>query len=211
MKKLLLTLAVSTLGLTVFGQGAVSMNTAQGSGATAGFVRFSNTVAQAWATNGIVTGLYYGADAGSVTTLATPVGGIMGPAQTANAGQHGFVLTAVGGPRTTSRVGVDTYFQLRAWSSGYATYEAALAAAIGGTPGVLVSVYQTDVWTPAAVMGPISHRNTTASSGDPVGTIPWGGLSTAPLIVNLVPVPEPSVIALGALGLAGLVFLRRRK
>jgi hypothetical protein len=189
---LLLTLAISTLGLKVFGQGAVSMNTAQGSGATAGYVRFSNTVAQAWATNGIVSGLYYGANAGSVTNLAAPVGGIMGPAQTANTAQHGFILSAVGGPRTTSRVGVDTYFQIRAWSSGYATYEDALAAAIGGTPGVLVSVYQTNAWSPTAAMGPISHRTTTASAGDPVGTIPWGGLVTAPLMVNLVSVPGSS-------------------
>jgi hypothetical protein len=30
-------------------------------------------------------------------------------------------------------------------------------------------------------------------------------------MVGLVPVPEPSVIALGVLGLAGALFIRRRK
>lgn len=193
MKKLLLTVLVGGLAFTTFGQGQISMNSA-GAGAV---LKFTNTVTGTWAGSDVVVGLYWGETASSVNNL---VPGFANVVQTP-AAQAGYVLSSSGGGNRTiaERAGLETYFQLKAWSSGYASWEDALAS---GNPAALIS-------KPGG--SPIVSAVLTAAPGQPVPVIKWGGASTDPMLVELIPVPEPSVIALGVLGLAGLLFIRRRK
>lgn len=111
----------------------------------------------------------------------------------------GYVLSSTGGGTFavpgTGQNGA-AVVQLRGWTGNYDSYEAfwAAANASGIAPG-------------------FGYAGTTetinfASTG--------GGLVTAPFMTGmdplfLYPVPEPSVIGLGLLGLAGLIFIRRRK
>jgi hypothetical protein len=209
MKKLLTIMAALSLGsVAVFAQGQVSMNTAQ----SGGYVKFVYGAGTAFpgapATNGVISGLYYGTTASTINTLMG-VGGIASQLYGSSAGAYGFIQsTSNGGSRPTtpdpSLASQTLFFQIRAWSAGFPTYEAALA----GPAGTLVSTTNGVLGGPA---GPIASATTTANSLGTPATIPWGGTAGAPLLVQLVPVPEPSTIALGALGLLGLVAIRRRK
>jgi len=123
----------------------------------------------------------------------------------------GFIQTASGGGKKQIdgfNPGDTVYFQLKAWSAGFATY----ADALGGPAGTLVSQV-----AGSQLAGPIGSTTLVALTGVPApptpNTIPFalGSGASSPLIVNLIPVPEPSMIALGVLGLAGVLFLRRRK
>jgi len=125
-----------------------------------------------------------------------------------SAAQYGYVLSSSGG----GVIGVDfsssggpaiaggspAIAQIRGWSGNYASYEAAIA---GQQAGAVVYLGQ-------------SASITTGNLGTPPnGTAAFlktaAGASVAGF--DLVPVPEPSVIALGLLGLGGLLCLRRRK
>jgi hypothetical protein len=186
-------LAAAVLSLSFghcFGQGEIVLSTYGVN--LSGFMRFSNTVTETWASDGFVAGLYWGTDAASVTNLALPLAPVDGPWTGVGPSLWGFV---VGGDRTVGRPGIPTYFQLKAWSVGFDSWEAALAS---GDPSVLVSVLS---------QSPVAVATPSASSGPPVPGIPWGGTLANPLIVELVPVPEPSLWALGAL--AASLFLRR--
>jgi hypothetical protein len=92
--------------------------------------------------------------------------------------------------------GSSAFFQIRVWESTYgANYEAAAAAApANGRFSILGQ------GTPASLQ--------LASAGQPPAV-----LSTVltPFTVAVAPVPEPSTIALGLLGLVGLFVLRRRQ
>lgn len=207
MKKLIIAAISCAVAVCAFGQGQVSMNTA-GAGA---YVKFSNTVANAWAVgDAFRAGLYWASDAATLQAGGgTLVGGPGGTNDTGLAiftgGTGGFVAgTTFGGNRTiASRAGLSTFFQLRAWSTGFASYEAAVAS---GQSGVLRSLVT------GANSAPVVSAVPTPDSLAIVPSILWGGpSSSAPMVVSLVPVPEPSVIALGVLGLAGALFIRRRK
>jgi len=91
------------------------------------------------------------------------------------------------------------YFQVRAWETAFgATYEAAAAAnPVGGRTALLgkSNIVRVDTGDP-----------TTVPPG-PAGSLVLGGLSRIDLIV----VPEPSVIGLGLIGAGALLMLRRRK
>jgi hypothetical protein len=211
MKKLLTIVAALSLGsVAVFAQGQVLMNTAQANG----YVKFvygpGTAFPNAPATNGVVSGLYYGTTAGSIDYLMG-VGGIASQLYGSIAGSYGYVVgTSNGGIRPTSPnttiAGQTLYFQIRAWSAGFANYEDALA----GPAGTLVSTTTGVLGGPS---GPIAQATTTATIAGTPPSIPWapGSSTAAPSLVYLVPVPEPSTIALGALGLLGLVAIRRRK
>jgi len=197
MKKILLGLAICAVSGLAYGQGLVTIST----GKANTYVRFSNTVASAWASgNSVVWGLYYGTTAGTYDHLLTsPTNGFYSGT---SAGFMGCITSSGGVKALETAPGVTTYFQLKAWSAGYASYEAALAS---GLDSVLISK---------------TILSATDTPGQPTGsppptppTILWapGTASATAQIVQLVPVPEPSIIALAGLGLAGLIFIRRRK
>lgn len=170
------------------------------------YLRYSNTVAGAWAAgNAFNAGLYWAADQ---ITLERGGGDLVLPLANfhTNSSLVGFLSFQTVGPNRhiPSRGGLFTYFQLRAWSAGYDSWEAALAS---GDPNVLVT----------GLTGP----------GTPpiVGELPWccgwgaqtpflrwapGTSLTNPLVVEIGPIPEPSTIALLVLGLLGVGLLRRR-
>jgi hypothetical protein len=213
MKKLVWLVMGAGLAVTGYGQGLVSMNSAQ----TGGYVRFSNNVANvaiapgwvqnaAGATQGSLgylnAALYWGTAADAVINPVSPLA-TFGSGTTA-----GLVTTSSGGGSRTVRnlagdaITVPTYFQLRAWTGPFQTYEAALAS---GDPNVLVSTLT------GARSAPIVLATPSTASGLPATIIAWGGSSTAPTLVQMVPAPEPSTLALVGLGLMGLIFIRRRK
>jgi len=114
------------------------------------------------------------------------------------AANAGFVLSSSGGG-TFGVPGVannsPAVVQLRGWTGNYASYEEfwAAANASGVAPGF-------------GYAGQTELLNVTTG----------GGTVTPPFLTGLdplflYPVPEPSVIGLGLLGLAGLIFIRRRK
>jgi len=85
-------------------------------------------------------------------------------------------------------------FQIRAWNN--------LAGTIGTWALVLAAPAVPRGYSEVVTVGPLGGTGTPANT-DPVLT----GMTS----FNLHPVPEPSAIALGVLGLGTLMFLRRRK
>jgi hypothetical protein len=172
-------------------QGQISLVTI-GAG---GFLKFSNTVAGTWAYAGVVAGLYWGEDAGSVTNLATPLARLAGPADIPSyPGSWGAIIPATaGGPRYIGRIGLDTYFQLKVWSEGYSSWEDAFAT---GSPDVLIS---------SLAQAPIVVARTQVPSGEAIPQIPWGGTIDNPIVVDVFSVPEPTTCALLVMG--GIAFL----
>ena len=195
MKKTLLTLAFAAL--------AVAASHAQG---TIGFANSALTRAQ-WETGlgtkvyvnvpvgaPIVYGVFWGTSADNMQLAA----GNLGTASTTSAG-------LINAPATyqlagTSDVGGETYFmKVAGWSSQFGR-DFATAKVTPGVGGVNNYYGETGVRsiTTASILGP--------------GTVIWSGSNTAlfqPLKMDVV-VPEPSVIALGVLGV-GALLLRRRK
>ena len=95
--------------------------------------------------------------------------------------------------------GVPITFQVRAWSFAYLTYGEAETAWNAGTPGTLIG---------SSTIGSI----TPATGGTPTPNIFGAGVGQiAAFQVVPPPVPEPSSIALGLLGLGAIAFFRRRK
>jgi len=205
MKRILLTLGLCATASLAYGQGNVAVTTY----AKDAYAKFSNTVAKAWCSgNTAVTwGLYYGPAADNMTGLIVNpafgfgTGGFSGHINSASSGGSTTrTLADVNPPYTT------TYFQLKAWSVGYSSWEAAKAS---GLESVLISK---ETQTLKGSVIPVSTTGTPSAPIPP--NILWniGSASAAgSVIVELVPVPEPSIIALAGLGLASLIFIRRRK
>jgi len=205
MKKLVLSLIAVTVATAAFGQATISMNSMQ----SGGYVRFVNQATGAAATDAQV-GLYWNSVADPEAggwQMAGAAAGVTGAAQyPTNPNAHGFVNTVVGGGNRvigspTGTAPVTAYFQLRAWTGGYASYEAALASGNASALRSLIS---------GAGSAPVVQA-TAVVPPTPVPTIAWGGTAASPVVVQMVPVPEPSTIALAGLGLLGLLFIRRRK
>jgi len=130
------------------------------------------------------------------------------------AAKAGYVLTSgIGGRSTKGTInGVETIFQsgdeisaqVRAWVSSpgtpdYASYEEFMqnvGFGAGGQAGY------------AGISGTVQTK--AGSSTLPGNFAPAGGTALTG-VWFLYPVPEPSVVGLGLLGLAGLFFIRRRK
>jgi len=107
-------------------------------------------------------------------------------------GQNPFTLPAPYGP------GTPINFQIRAWSvAGGASYADALTAINGGNLDIAIGTSAIGTVTPAGV-GPAAPLFGTAT-----------GLLTRGF--EIAPVPEPSSIALGLLGLGAIALFRRRK
>jgi hypothetical protein len=101
-----------------------------------------------------------------------------------------------GGTRNIGTTAGDTVtLQVRAWTGGFATWELASAAALADT-----SVFLT-------VVRPMWEQ-VTGGGVLPTQPITGAGRFTG---ATLEPIPEPSSIALGLLGLGAIVLFRRRK
>ena len=182
MKKLILIAALLTASVASYGQGQLIF-------ANNLATKLTNDVTGQAAPNGTRAGLYIGNvgdPQGSLTLIATAVT----PAPTAGSFSGG-TLTLSG------RAGGTTIaWQVRSWfaSTVYPSYEAALAGGFGGDASILLG--QGAVHT-ILLTEPPTGANSIANNGlEPI---------------RLVPVPEPSSIALGLLGLGAVALFRRRK
>lgn len=205
MKKLVLLSAVLGIaGTAAFGQGTVALLTSS----LNAYVKFSNTVSQTFYTSASVPALAIGVySASDAATLQSGGGSLFGGSTLATLNFGGYINGSTGGGNKTdvSRAGLTTYFQLRAWTGGYATYAEAIAAG---------QAAPNTVWA-TLLTAPVVSANPTADSLALVPTLAWNPGSSATSMALGIPVspvvPEPSVIALGVLGLAGALFIRRRK
>jgi hypothetical protein len=103
----------------------------------------------------------------------------------------------IGGTRFIGAEGSTVTLQVRAWSGAFATYEAALAAAlVDGTTLVGKSGY----WEQSTGGGP-----------NPAQPITGVGRLTPFTVNTALVIPEPSSIALGLLGLGAIALFRRKK
>jgi hypothetical protein len=204
MKKILITLALVATATLSYGQG---------------YVKFENTTLQRFqlfddatstqqqipTSESLNFGIFVGTSASSLSlTPVTPLA-VMGT----GAG----LITVPGGSGqlyalTGTSPGQTPFLQIRGWSSSFGSdWAAAQVAYLAGVAGTRYG--ETD----------IRQIDALATSLGP-GTVIWQGSTGTgatkfnPLVVH-VAVPEPSTIALGVLlgvlGMAGLVFIRRRK
>lgn len=187
MKKILIAalLVAGTLG--VFAQGTVTFNNSATS-----LVIDSTTGVGAASGSRWLLALYYGVAGTSSDAGVVQIGGTT--TIFPSAGRYS------GGTRTTLNTtapGASAVFQVRGWEAAYgSTYEAALA-----NPAALLA---------NALFGK-SALFTSATGG--AGTPPSAAVALSATVpgFTLVPVPEPSTIALGLLGAGSLFFVRRRK
>lgn len=196
MKRILLTLVAGFVACSVFGQGGVVINTRGGGvdarvtdSLTGEFVSGQNYWAQ----------LYYGA-AGAAEASLVPVlnapGGTVAPVAWFSAGTlPGYILTSTGGGNrytdpAVAAPGALTSFQLRAWQ---ATLGTSWEVALGN-------------WSDTTVLGKSAIIEVATSANNLDTPKPLTGLAA----FTLDPVPEPSVIALGAIGLVALLWRRRK-
>jgi hypothetical protein len=200
MKKILLTLAATLITFSMFGQGGIVMNTrATGVSAPATNILTGLPVSG----TGFLAQLYYGApgvaESAMLAALNAPGGTVPAPATYATGTSAGFITTGSGGGNryvdtAVVAAGATAWFQIRGWEASLGnTWEVAYPAWLSGS-------------NPTAVLG--------KSAVVPVATSATATQSPTfltPLTAyTLAPVPEPSVIALGALGLAALLYRRRK-
>jgi len=200
MKKILLTLAATLVTCSMFGQGGIVMNTrATGVSAPATNILTGLPVSG----TGFYAQLYYGApgtaESAMLAALSTPGGTVPVPATFATGVSAGFITTGSGGGNryvdtAVVAAGAPTLFQIRAWD-----------AVLGNTWDIAYPTYLAGS-NPTAVLGK-SAIVTVATSA----TATQSPTFLTPLTAfTLQPIPEPSVIALGALGLAALLYRRRK-
>lgn len=191
MKKLILTASLMVVAVAAFGQGQLIMN--------------NNSATRLWedrnndgTTNGPTDSLWAGGPTSQVAVYGLagsdqPAGSLV-LQTTAQTNLFAAGLFA-GGTRTLAIPAGPASVQVRAWSGSFPNYEAARAAALGGDLTVRT--------------GSSSVLNITLLLPGPT---PANGLVGAGLTsFGVAPVPEPSSIALGLLGLGAIVLFRRRK
>jgi len=200
MKKILLTLAAGLVSVSVFGQGAIVFATF-GGGVTAGVTNI--TTGQRITGAGYLAQLYYGPVGGDVEAMRVARANLAGdiPAAAtfgATGPVAGYIVSSTGGGNRyvdTSVVaaGASTAFQVRAWE-----------ATLGNTFDVAYAAWQSGPAGP--VLGRSAVINTITSASATEAAKPLTGLQS----FEVKPVPEPGVLALGALGLVAVLWRRRQ-
>jgi hypothetical protein len=189
MKKQLLAIAlVAMTSVASYAQGTVAFGNSVGTAIKIeGIGAIHNMTAADQAANNIVIGLYYGAAGSQTLTQVAPGTGVIGTTAGVIASLLGNnVLGLYSIPGTSADGGTMVSLQVRAWNSATGAQYLVNSRPIDVTVG------------PAA--GP--------------ATVIWqGATGTNPnrFIPLIITVPEPSVIALGVLGLGSLLLFRRRK
>jgi len=199
MKKLLLTLALVAVSALSYGQGTIQFQNGNFTRATlisATGVSLGNVPVGTQ----LSFGLFAGADAASMSLL--PVGelGAMGTVAGIFLAPSGLLYQVPGfGPASRP------FLQVRAWSSQFTDWRQAKAAFDNNVAGTMFG--ETDIRQIGTLgLGP--------SSGPGVSL--WQtAAQTNPNLLNPIivrtAVPEPSMIALGVLGLGSLLLFRRRQ
>jgi hypothetical protein len=188
MKKLLLTVGLVCASWAVYGQGVVAFNTL-GGGVNAAA---TNSVTGARITgNTFFAQLFYAE--GNITDPLSPLFTMVtgAPATFGTGGTAGYITSSTGGGNRVLPIGPGSAvtFQIRAWDAILgATYPGNNTAAIINMGGSKLAF--------VAALG--SSTAATLLTGLNPGWI-------------AIPVPEPSVIALGIIGGLGVLLLRRRK
>jgi len=158
-----------------------------------GAVTFANgapgTEVRAFGTNVNATVALYGSTSTGLAsdTSLTQIGA------TVNTIAPGYFL---GGTRNIGNPGDTVTLQVRAWSGGFATWDLANAAALSN-PNVFLTLVR-PMWEQTAGGGGVNPPAPITGAGRYSGSV-------------LEPIPEPSSIALGLLGLGAIVLFRRRK
>jgi len=187
MKKALLTLLVTGLAVSAFAQGKIGYG-------NSGTTRVYDDQGTAFAGQ---VGFYFSTDASATDPSGfTLFNGSVKPVSSGLFLGAPTSLSLVDG--SSNPITDPIAYVVKAWSTGYATYEDAWAAGLGGTPGIFAGM---------SAVGTIDPTNL---STDPTPSLVING-GFGGLTVNEVLVPEPSTYALMALGLGGLLFIRRRK
>lgn len=201
MKKLLLLAVLGLTAVSAMAQGRISFrNTASTS-----FNIFTNNaygtalgIMQTQAVAQYRFGLYAAPTTGATSNSLTLIGLAT---NASNPNQLGKIFGADPYAITTPgySAGSPITFQIRVWSlAGGLTYEEAVAAALLDPLGIALGFSQIGTTTPTASPG---------TPGALWGTSP-GLLSTG---FTFAPIPEPSSIALGLLGLGAIALFRRKK
>jgi hypothetical protein len=190
MKKLLLIALVVVAGATVHAQGLFTYNNNLATRITNG----PGSPAPGTPAAGVTVAVYYSGNTNLVTAqdrsgLQINLGAVTNT--TANG-------SIIGGERSVPGLpeGSEVAFQLRAWTGAFATYEDAFAAALGNSS---ILVGESRVFMVVDLGGP---------GGTPTPAI-FGVNRLNSFTVQ--PIPEPSSIALGLLGLGAIALFRRRK
>lgn len=188
-KRLTLAIVVAGLAAQSYGQGTVNLVAASITNSVTGALAASGTafhLALYWLPDSATpptTADFNGAQHVAITTNLTLAGGAnIGPVR----------IDAI----TPS--GAFAYFQIRAWEAAFgSSYEQAVVAAPVGGRGALAGTSN------------IGRIDTADPTTVPPGVPPNTAFTLKGF--TLVPVPEPSVIGLGVLGIGALLLLRRRK
>lgn len=188
-KSLLTTIAVAScgFGLSAFGQGTVVLENAANSSAN---VSVQGGAASAPAGSYQVALLWF--NGSSYQQI-----GAVYQTTTANSDGAGYFFGETVTVPTYTATGT---FEVQAWQGNFANYAAAVAGGgtehVGQTPS-FISAEGNDTIVPPGT--PVNLTLKTPGAGN------WNGN------IVLVPVPEPTTIALGGLGAAALLLFRRRK
>ena len=201
MKKILIIAALAVLPCSLFAQGRVAF---ANSSTTLITTNASSIGGGTGSTDGALQykfGLYIGSVGATAEQLTLATLDVVGSPALATNQTSAFRGRFSGGSPfgIAGNNGTPIAFQIRGWSFGYASYEDARAAWDLGTPGVFIGASTLGEVTPATGLA-----GTPALFGVGVGQV--GGFALTPA-----PVPEPSSIALGLLGLGAIALFRRRK
>lgn len=192
MKKILLTTIAAGCGLAAFGQGGVLLQNANNSSAHWNLV--SSTGASAPVGTDVQLLWNNGTSfvtVGSVYTTTAANG------DTASAG-FGLYFYGTGSPIIIPTYAPTGTFEVQGWTGGFQSYAAAVAGgAYVGQTASFTAAEANEATTPKG--------NALSITGNPATGSAWNG------DLVLVPVPEPTTIALSGLGAAALLLFRRRK